>query len=226
MIRKYFLPLLAVIGVVFASWTVVSSSRPVPAAEPVAQPAAAPFQSFVAGTGLIEASTENIVIGTHLAGIVTDVYVMVGSVVKAGDPLFKLDDRALQAELRVRQTALAQAQAQLARQESLPRPEEVPPADARVKEAEASLSDAQHQLALMESVTDKRAISQDDLNRSNSHFDLLAGVRRESNFEPVEHKIEEVGPTSKTDIARERADIIKEGLPTDQRLPHQAIFGI
>src|SRR5262249_24814908 len=165
MIRKYFLPLLAVLGVIFALWTVVSGSRPVPAAEPVAQPATAPFPSFVAGAGLIEASTENIAIGTHLAGIVTDVYLVVGSVVKAGDPLINLDDRALQAELRIRQTALAQARTQLAKQQSMPRPEEVPPAAARVKEAEASLADAQHQLALMESVTDKRAISQDDLNR-------------------------------------------------------------
>jgi HlyD family secretion protein len=200
MIRKYFLPLLAVIGVVFASWTVVSSSRPVPAAEPVAQPAAAPFQSFVAGTGLIEASTENIAIGTHLAGIVTDVYVMVGSVVKAGDPLFKLDDRALQAEVRVRQTALAQAQAQLARQESLPRPEEVPPADARVKEAEASLADTKHQLALMESVTDKRAISQDDLNRRRFAVQEAAAKLAEQRAQLVLLKAGSWKPD--TDIAR------------------------
>jgi transposase-like protein len=65
-----------------------------------------------------------------------------------------------------------------------------------------------------------------EVTTSNSHFDLLAGVRRESNFEAMEHKIEEVGPTGKTEIARERAEIIKEGLPADQRLSHQAIFGI
>ena len=53
---------------------------------------------------------------------------------------------------------------------------------------------------------------------SNSHFDLSAGVRRESNFEPVEHKIEEVGPTGKTDIAGERTQIIKEGFAAHQGL--------
>jgi HlyD family secretion protein len=200
MIRKYVLPLLAVLGVVFALWTVASSSRPVPAAEPVAQPAAAPFPSFVAGAGLIEASTENIAIGTHLAGIVTDVYVVVGSRVKAGDPLFKLDDRALQAELRIRQTALAQARAQLAKQESMPRPEEVPPAAARVKEAEASLADAQHQLALMESVTDKRAISQDDLNRRRFAVQEAAAKLAEQRAQLVLLKAGSWKPD--TDIAR------------------------
>jgi len=165
MIRKYLLPLLAVIGMVFAIQTVIAGNRPVPAAPPVAPPAQAPFPTFVAGAGLIEASTENIAIGTHIAGIVTEVAVTVGSTVKAGDPLFKLDDRALRAELAVRQTTLAQAQEKLARLVSMPRPEEIPPAEARVREAEASLADLKHQRALMESVTDKRAISVDELNR-------------------------------------------------------------
>lgn len=165
MVRKYLLPLLAVIGMVFAIRTVIAGNRPVPAALPIAPPAQAPFPTFVAGAGLIEASTENIAIGTHLAGIVTEVAVTVGSTVKAGDPLFKLDDRALRAELAVRQTALAQAREKLDRLIGMPRPEEIPPATARVQEAEASLADLKHQLALMESVTDKRAISVDEFNR-------------------------------------------------------------
>lgn len=165
MIRKYVLPILAATGMMFAIWMVVTGNRAVPAAQPVAQPALAPFRSFVAGSGLIEASTENIAIGTHVAGIVTEVFVMVGSTVKAGAPLFKLDDRALRAELAVRQTVLQQAQEKLTRLRDLPRPEEVPPAEARVQEAEASLADMKQQLALMESVTDKRAISREELSR-------------------------------------------------------------
>ena len=57
MIRTYVLPLLAVAGVVFALWTVVTSGEPIPAPPPVAQPSQAPFASFVAGAGIIEAST-------------------------------------------------------------------------------------------------------------------------------------------------------------------------
>jgi HlyD family secretion protein len=183
MIRKYLLPLLAVAGMLFGIWTVIVGSRPVTAALPVTPPPKAPFQTFVAGAGLIEASTENIAIGTHVAGIVTEVYVTVGSMVKAGEPLFKLDDRALQAELAIRQTTLKQAQERLARLLSLPRPEEIPPAEARVKEAEASLADAKHQFALMESVTDRRAISQDELNRRRFAVEVAAAKLKQARAE-------------------------------------------
>jgi len=165
MIRKYVLPLLAVTGVAFALWTVVTSSQPIPAAPPVAQPSQAPFASFVAGAGIIEASTENIAVGTPVSGIVTDIFITVGQAVTAGDPLFKLDDRNLQADLAVRQTSLQQAKERLVRLRSMPRPEEVPEAVARVKESEASLADAKNQLALAESVRDKRAISEDQILR-------------------------------------------------------------
>jgi HlyD family secretion protein len=165
MIRKYVLPFLAVAGVAFALWTVVTSSQPIPAAPPVALPSQAPFASFVAGAGIVEASTENIAIGTPFSGVVTEIFVTVGRAVTAGDPLFKLDDRNLRAELAVRQTALWQAKEKLARLKSMPRPEEVPEAAARVKEAEVSSADANNQLALAESVRDKRAISEDQILR-------------------------------------------------------------
>jgi HlyD family secretion protein len=165
MIRKFLLPLLAVGGVTFAIWTVVTSSQPIPPAPPVAQPSQAPFASFVAGAGIIEASTENIAVGTPASGVVTEIFVRVGQTVQIGDPLFKLDDRNLRAELAVRQTALQQAKERLARLKSMPRPEEIPEAQARVKEAEASVADARNQLDLAESVRDKRAISEDQVLR-------------------------------------------------------------
>jgi HlyD family secretion protein len=165
MMRKYFLPLLAAVGVAFAIWTVMTSSKPMPTAQPVAQSSQAPFASFIAGAGIIEASTENIAVGTPMAGIVTDIHVTVGSVVQEGGPLFKPDDRHMQAELQVRKTALRVAKEQLTRLLSLPRREEIPLDEARVKEAEAFLADVRNQLALVESVKDKRAISEEELWR-------------------------------------------------------------
>ena len=165
MIRKFLLPFLAIGGVIFAVWTVITSTQPTPAAPPVAQPSPAPFASFIAGAGIIEASTENIAVGTPVSGVVTALYVQVGQAIQAGDPLFMLDDRNLRAELAVRQTALQQAKEKLTRLRSMPRPEEVPEAQARVKEAEASLADAKNQLDLAESVRDKRAISEDQVLR-------------------------------------------------------------
>jgi HlyD family secretion protein len=151
--------------VTFAVWTVVTSGQPIPTAPPVAQPSQAPFGSFVAGAGIIEASTENIAIGTPVSGVVADLFVRVGQAVQVGAPLFKLDDRHLKAELAVRQTALEQAKEKLERLKRMPRPEEVPEAQARVKEAEAALADVKNQLTLAESVKDKCAISEEELWR-------------------------------------------------------------
>ncbi len=165
MIRKYVLPLLAIAGLGFAIHVVGLGAKPVPAAPPVAEPALAPYGSYVAGAGIIEASTENIAIGTLAPGIVTRVYVTPGQKVKAGDPLFEVDDRSLTAELLVRRAAVTQAKATLDRLEKLPRPEDLPVAEAKVMEAEMLLGDARNQFTMYESVNDKRAVSQDELDR-------------------------------------------------------------
>src|SRR4030095_252592 len=141
MLRRYVLPLLAVVGVAFAAWTVVTGSRPVPATPPAAPPAQAPFASYVAGSGIIEASTQNIAIGTPVSGVVTELFVKVGDTVRAGDALFTLDDRALQAELTQRRASLHMSQAQLTKLLRQPRPEEIPEHEANVKAAAAGLQD-------------------------------------------------------------------------------------
>jgi RND family efflux transporter MFP subunit len=68
----------------------------------------------VAGSGIVEASTENISLGTSVAGIVAQIFVQIGSNVKIGDPLFTIDDRAIRAELATRHAEVQVAQAQLA----------------------------------------------------------------------------------------------------------------
>ena len=66
-----------------------NGAKPQPVAPPVAAPEVSPFASRVAGAGLVEASTENIAIGTPTAGVVMEVLVKHGQQVKAGDPLFR-----------------------------------------------------------------------------------------------------------------------------------------
>jgi RND family efflux transporter MFP subunit len=82
-------------------------------AAPVSEAPHSPYPEFVAGAAIVEASTENISIGTNFPGIVSQLYVAVGSQVKAGDPLFLIDDRAAAAELALRQAAVKVAEAQL-----------------------------------------------------------------------------------------------------------------
>ena len=166
MIRKFLLPALAIIGVLYAVQTVLKQSQPVVAAPPVAPAAQSTYEDFVAGAGIVEASTENIAVGTPVPGVVTDVYVAVGAKLKKGDPLFKLDDRTQQAELVARQAALAAAQAGLARLKAMPRKEDVPLSEARVKQAEVQLADAKNSLGMREAVSDKRAISEETIRNS------------------------------------------------------------
>jgi len=165
MIRKFVLPLLAIAGVLFAVWTAVQSAKPIPPAAPVAEPPRPSFKNKISGSGIIEASTRNIAIGTHVSGIVTRVFVKVGDRVKARDPLFVLDDRTHQAELGIREAAVKEAEARLQRLKGAPRPEEVPIAEATVKEAEAIVEDLRQQLEIVERVRDRRAVSIEDINK-------------------------------------------------------------
>src|SRR5229473_2991662 len=113
MIRKYFLPVLAIIGVGVAVFMVMKGNRTPPVAQPVVQSAKAPFASYIFGPGIVEASTENIAIGTPVSGIVTAVYVKWGDRVKSGAPLFKVDTRDLQAKLIPAAAKVKEVEAQL-----------------------------------------------------------------------------------------------------------------
>ena len=146
MIRRYGLPLLAVAGVLFAVYTVVAGQKEAPPAQPDAMPTESPYIHSVAGAGIIETSTENIAVGATVPGIVTDVLVKVGDRVKAGTPLFVIDDRDLRAELAVRKAASKSA-------------------GAKVNTDHETLLDVQNQFELWKSVTDQRAVTKEDLDR-------------------------------------------------------------
>jgi len=145
--KSLVIPLLAVIGIIVAARVVVQGSIPPNPSPPVIEPARPPYGSFVAGSGLVEAASENIAVGAPVGAIVTKLHAAVGSDVDAGDPLFQLDTRELDAEMAMRRAALTVAQRQLARLEAGTRPEELPPARARLVAAEAAVSAARVQFA-------------------------------------------------------------------------------
>src|SRR5262249_36984698 len=156
MIRKYVLPLVAAVGILLAFFSVRASGKKVPAALPVADPPRAPFTTYVAGAGLVEASTENIALGTPVSGVVSRVLVKVGDAVTRGQPLMRIDSRDLDALLLQRRAVLDQAKAQLDQLLAQPRAEDIPPAEARVASTEAELGDAEARLKMYEAVEDKR----------------------------------------------------------------------
>jgi len=165
MIRTFLIPILAIAGVLVAVVTVIQGSKPPVAQPPVIEPPRAPFAAFVAGSGLIEAASQNIAVGSPISALVMAVHVKVGDPIKAGDPLFELDMRDLKAELAVRESAVKVAQDQLSRLEAGTRPEALPPARARVSETENSLGDAQAQLDMWEKIGDTKAVSAEQLSQ-------------------------------------------------------------
>lgn len=115
-----------------------------PPGDPPVMPPQKPFPHAVAATGILEALSENVAIGVPLPGLVTEVFVKVNDVVKSDQPLLKLDDRDLRAE-----QLSTQAQQEISR--------------AQITVSEAQLAKLNSQLARLEAVTDRRAVSRDDL---------------------------------------------------------------
>lgn len=157
---KNILPFLAAAGFLFAAYTVIHGNQAMPVAPAVTEPASAPFKAFIAGAGIIEAQSQNIAIGTPLSGIVKTVAVKAGDPVKTGAPLFYLDDRDTRAALAIKLADLAKARAD-------------------ISVAKATFSDAKSLNDLAEAVTDRRAISAEELlKRRNAMF--IAKARLES----------------------------------------------
>jgi multidrug resistance efflux pump len=171
MVLKYGLPLLAVLALGFSLASVKRMTPQKQQVDPPSPPPSAAFAQQVGAVGLVESASENIAVSVPVPGLVTQVFVKAGMDVSKGQPLFTLDDRDLKAELALRESSLELARAKLTRLQSAPRPEEIPPAEARVREAQAQLSDAETQFRLVDSVKDKRAIRQDDLEKRRRAVD-------------------------------------------------------
>jgi RND family efflux transporter MFP subunit len=144
--RFLILPILAVAGIILVIRTVIVGSVPQPVVAPLVEPAKSPFATFVAGSGIIEAISENISIASPLAGVIKEVFVKAGDSVEQNQPLFSLDDRDTASEINVRQ--------------------------AQVVKAKASLEDANTQLTIYKSVNDPRAITRGELLKRESAVEV------------------------------------------------------
>lgn len=171
-IRTLMLPLIAVAAVSFAAYHVSLGYAPQPKLPPPVTPSRNPYGNSVAGAGIIEPQTENIAIGSQMAGVAVEVLVKVGEQVTTGKPLFRLDDRMLRAELELRKAALELAQAQLKKLEQMPRPEEMPAYEARVREAEANLADQENQFRRYRQVFESGAGMAEEMTRREKAFEV------------------------------------------------------
>ena len=145
---RVILPILAVIGIIaamFMVWRSLPNREPQTATlTPPTTPKEQRDSGSVAGSGVVEPSSELIDIGTPLSGVVEQLYVTAGQQVSAGTPLFRIDTREARAALEQ-----AEAQARSGVQ--------------GIAAAQTRLRVAQNQLALFRGVSDARAISRLEL---------------------------------------------------------------
>lgn len=137
---KYLILVIALLGFVFSIFMIYQSSKRTKAASIPFQPPSPPYMHYVAGEGIVEASSNNISIGTPFQEIVEAVYVIEGDIVKKDAPLFKLNTQDLEAELAV-----------------------------NIKEKEVQekyLDNALKQFSFYQNLKDKRAVSQSDYYQS------------------------------------------------------------
>jgi RND family efflux transporter MFP subunit len=131
--KGFILPVVALAALIFGVISIVQSQPRHEVTTPPSPPPVSPYAQTVAAVGLVETSTENIAVGTEIAGVVTKISVDVGGRVKAGDSLFSIDSRAIRAELATRHAA--------------------------VQVAEAALAEAKYQLELGQRLTEQRVLS-------------------------------------------------------------------
>lgn len=134
----------------FGVWRATSVSREQaqkpPPPGPVQPPPRSPFPHSIAGTGIIEATRENVNVATTKPGLVIKVFPGVGSDVKTGDPLFQIDHREATARLASLKTQLDVESASVAT-------------------GKVALAEAQDQLKRVSNPASARVLTEDELSR-------------------------------------------------------------
>jgi HlyD family secretion protein len=172
MIRKYVLPLLALAGFIAAFFAAQQASKPVHSQPSLVQPADNPYRFAVSGSGIIEATSENIAVSPAIGGIVEEVLVKWGEQVKEGQALYRIDPRPIQAQIAVqrgditsKEAALTRAKADLERLNASPREEDKPIYLARLNAAKAQQSDVVDQFERAKGLRAGKSVSEDEYSR-------------------------------------------------------------
>jgi HlyD family secretion protein len=228
LLTQYALPALATGLLIFAAWYVWGQRVVANSTAPPIAPAQSPFAATLAASGIVEAQTENISVGSPTPGIVTKVLVTVGDMVEAGTPLFQLDDRELLSDLAVKRAALTEAKNELVRLEAQPRPEEVPIRQAAVDEAQASVDLTSDALRRAEDTFARKVSTEQDLiERRKAHLMAQAQFARAH----ADLTLLEAGTwtydldVARADVAKADADVKKTETSIDRLVVRALVAG-
>ncbi|HJZ90925.1 MAG TPA: HlyD family efflux transporter periplasmic adaptor subunit [Gemmataceae bacterium] len=183
---RFVLPILGLSMGALGFYHVQQRSQSAPLSAPPEAPARVPFDHSVAGSGVVEAESENITIGSALPGLVLEVHTpssKVGQRVRAGDPLFRVDDRHLKAQLAVAEARLASATAALAKLEQQPRPEELAVSAAKLRAATAKAALWEDQYQRGKQLIDKGVIGQEEFVTRQLTYEAAANDKAQAQAE-------------------------------------------
>jgi HlyD family secretion protein len=170
---------------------------------------------------LIEASTENVKVGSPTGGLVIKVFVKVGDYVKRGQPLWQIDNGPKRAELARYEAGVQSAEGTLDKLRQGTRPEEIAKQEMQINQTASQLEDARQQLKLRESASteDSRAVSIDELNQSRNTV-----KQREAALAYQERHLEELKANTwapdirvqEAEVARAKAQLAQIRLDLDR----------
>lgn len=164
-IKKIPLPvIIAIIGVCLLVFYLSQKQLQIKPQEPVRAPAPKTYPQSLGGVGIIESKEKNIAISPFYSGVVSKVFVVEGSVVSVGAPLYQLDTTALQSQLTTAQAQAEASKALLLQQQHQPRDVDIPPLKAAVETAKANASAIEMNLDRLKAVSNPNAVSADELS--------------------------------------------------------------
>jgi RND family efflux transporter MFP subunit len=185
LIKSNIIATLGVVGLISAIiYTFIMGNPPPATPNQLTLPPTAPFPHNISASGLIEANTQNINVGSFTSGVVDKVFVVEGNIVKQGDPLFSLDQRTATTQLalnekqletahhniEVTKADLAEAHDQYKRSQHLKagvlsaedvkkREFAVQKMEAQLRLNQSKLEEARHQVALSKITLDKLTVT-------------------------------------------------------------------
>lgn len=187
--RKYFIGIVAlaiasIVMVAINMWKEAHTPTPTIDMQMTQRPHS-PFKSYISGVGVVEPNSENLFIGTPVNRLVDKIEVKVGQKVNAGDILFSLESRDLQADLFTYNVAYDNAVARLKKLEALPRIEDVQSAEAILKNAEIELAESKSQYERVQGLQGSQAISDEEINRRRFNYEQAQAkvLQRKADYE-------------------------------------------
>lgn len=146
--------------------------------------------NFIGGVGIVEPVGEATTIGSQLPGVVEDVCVQPGDLVKQGDALIRLDRRSAIADVAVAKAELVSQQAMLAELQG-----NIPTLEARYRaaiaiheQAEAALRNAEKELERVRSVQGTFALSEEEIDTRRLNLETAKGKFAETEARRLEAK--------------------------------------